>query len=257
MIGPSRSITLSRTFLDLTHLISETMPVYPGEPKPQFRGIRTIEKSGVKVTEISLGSHSGTHVDAPCHFIAGASGVDRVSLDRFVGEAIILDVSKVNAEGITDRHLEEQSDKIRSGDIVLLYTGTSDKWHDEVRREEIQTNFSYLEPSAASWIVQHEIKCVGIDSFSVEKFDSKEGLAHKELLSKGVGIIENLNSNLKKFAGKRMFLMCMPLLLEGLDAAPARAILFEIIDSNGYNDVECDVRRNGKLIGEVSPGNNG
>jgi arylformamidase len=246
MVGTSRQITLSRTFLDLTHLISETMPVYPGEPAPQFLDIRTIQKDGVKVTEISIGSHTGTHVDAPCHFIAGTNGIDQIPLDRFIGEAVILDVSKVHAEGITDVDLEEQSDKIRSGDIVLLYTGTSDKWNNEIEGGGIQTNFSYLEPSAASWIVQHEIKCVGIDSYSIEKFGSKEGLAHKELLSKGVGVIENLNSNLKRFAGKRMFLMCMPLLLEGIDAAPARAILFEIIDNNGNSDGEHNLNRNGK-----------
>ncbi len=246
MTGSSRSVTLSRTFLDLTHLINETMPVYPGEPRPQFRGIRTIEKDGVKVTEISFGSHTGTHVDAPCHFISGTNSVDLIPLDRFVGEAVILDVSKALAEGITDIDLEKQSDKVRRGDIVLLYTGTSDKWNGEVEGGGAQTDFSYLEYSAAAWMVQHEIKCVGIDSFSIEKFGSKEGLAHKELLSKGVGIIENLNSNLKKIAGKRMFLMCMPLLLEGIDAAPARAILFEIIDNNGNNDVKYSVSRNGK-----------
>jgi arylformamidase len=235
MIDPTKSITLSRTFLDLTHLISKTMPVYPGEPHPQFKDIRTIDRDGVQVTCVLFGSHTGTHVDAPCHFIAGANGVDKVPLDRFIGEAIVLDVSKAHATGITSADLEEHSDRIRSDDIVLLYTGTSDKW--DAREGDVQTGFSYLEPSAAAWIARHEVKCVGIDSFSLEKFGSKRGLAHKELLSKGIGIIENLNSNLKKFADKRVFLMCLPLPLEGIDAAPARAILFEMIDDgNGVRN---------------------
>ncbi|MGI0005004.1 MAG: cyclase family protein, partial [Nitrososphaera sp.] len=99
-------------------------------------------------------------------------------------------------------------------------TGASDR--------KVGSDFSYLEPSAAQWAVDRGLKCVGIDSPSVEKYGSPEGLAHKKLLSHNIGIIENLNSNLKEFAGRRMFLVCLPLLLEGVDAAPARAVLFDM-----------------------------
>ena len=97
------------------------------------------------------------------------------------------------------------------------------------KSQNIKYNFTYLEPSAAQWIVDHHIKCVGMDTFSVEKYGSKEGLSHKILLSSSVGIIENLNSNLKKLRGKRVFVVCLPLLLEGVDGSPARIIAFDIV----------------------------
>jgi kynurenine formamidase len=95
---------------------------------------------------------------------------------------------------------------------LLLYTGTNDKWNKEKALEG--NNFTYLELSAAEWIVDHVIKCIGIDTLSVEKYGFKEGLTHKKLLSNNVGIIENLNSNIRGFAGKRMFLVCLPLMLK-------------------------------------------
>ncbi len=103
-------------------------------------------------------------------------------------------------------------------DILLTYTGTGDR----------RTNFTYLDISAARWIVNHKIKCIGIDTLSVEKYGSKDAPIHKLLLSEGIGIIENLD-NLKQFVTKRMFLVCLPLPFEGIDGSPARAILFEMI----------------------------
>jgi arylformamidase len=89
-------------------------------------------------------------------------------------------------------------------------------------------NYTYLEPSAAKWIVDHSIKCIGIDSVSVEKYNFKEGISHRTLLSKNIGIIEALNSNLKN-VGKRIFLVCLPLFLRGIDGAPARVIVFDVM----------------------------
>jgi arylformamidase len=218
-------IQISKTFSDLTRTISEGMPVFPGEPRPEFQAVRTIDRDGVNVTRVAFGTHTGTHVDAPNHFIAGSIGVDRIPFGSFVGEAAIVGVEKGRAVGVTGADLDGHSRRIRRGDIVLLYTGTSDR-----RGAGAGTDFSYQEPSAATWMVRHGIKCVGIDSFSVEKYGSRDGLAHKELLSNGIAIIENLSSELKKFVGRRMFLVCLPLLLYGLDAAPARAVLFEMAD---------------------------
>jgi len=222
----ANSITISRTHCyDLTQLITQEMPVYPGDPQPEFKPIATIEIEKVNVTRIVVGSHTGTHVDAQKHFIANGNSIDREPLDKFIGEAITLNISNINiGDGIGGSDLENYSKVIKNNDILLLYTGVS-----EVKNDTIRTNFTYLEPSAANWIVDHEIKCVGIDTLSVEKYGSKEGKTHKKLLSNGIGIIENLNANLKKILDKRSFLICMPLLLEGVEGAPARAIAFTII----------------------------
>jgi arylformamidase len=222
----SNSITISRAFNDLTHLISQDMPVYPSDPQPVFKPYATIENEKINVTRIVIGSHTGTHVDARKHFFANGIGVDKEPLDNFIGEAIILDLSNVNiGSGITGSDLDKHSEMVECNDILLLYTATSDKWRKD---EIIRYNFTYLEPTAADWIIDHGIKCVGIDTMSVERYGFKEGLTHMKLLSNNVGIIENLNSNLKKFVGKRVFLVCLPLLLENIDGSPARTIVFDI-----------------------------
>jgi len=215
----------TKSFHDLTHLLHKDMSVYPGEPEPEFDPIFMLGTDKVNVTKLTIGSHTGTHVDAPKHFISNGKSIDNVCLDRYIGEAIILDMSKKKAgRGINDYDLDKQREEIRAGDILLLYSGTSNSWN----RDSTRKNFAYLEPSAAKWIVDHKIKCVGIDSYSVEKYGFTEGWTHKTLLSKGIGIIEGLNSNLKKFLRKRMFLVCLPLLLKGIDGSPARAVLFDI-----------------------------
>ena len=224
----TNGITISRTFYyDLTHLITQEMPVYPGDPQPEFKPIATIEKQKVNVTRIVIGSHTGTHVDAQKHFIANGNSIDKEPLDKFMGEAVTLDISNITiGDGITGSDLENYSKVVKHRDILLLYTGTSDKW---TKDDSIRNNFTYLELSAADWIVDHKIKCVGIDTLSMEKYGFKEGLTHKKLLSNGIGIIENLNSNLKKIISMRTFLICMPLPLEGVDGTPARAVAFAIL----------------------------
>jgi Predicted metal-dependent hydrolase len=223
----SNAITISRTFYDLTHLLSQDIPIYPGDPKPDFQPSSTIEKDNYNVTRIIMGSHSSTHVDAQKHFMMHGNSIDREPLSKFIGESIVIDLSgKRNiGHGITCSDLEAHSKVIKENDILLLYTGTSEYW---MKDQNIKYDFTYLEPSAAQWVVDHHIKCVGIDTFSVEKYGSK-GLSHKILLSSSVGIIENLNSNLKKLSYKRVFLVCLPLLLEGVDGSPARTIAFDIV----------------------------
>jgi kynurenine formamidase len=221
-------ITLSRMFYDLTQIISKDIPVYSGDPQPNFEPSSTIDKDNYNVTRIIMGSHSSTHVDAQSHFMIDGNSIDKEPLRKFVGETIVIDLSRrCNiGQGITCSDLEAYSKVIRDNDILLLYTGTSEYW---MKDQNIKYDFTYLEPSAAQWIVDHNVKCLGIDTFSVEKYGSKEGLSHKILLSSSVGIIENLNSNLKNLSDKRVFLVCLPLLLEGVDGSPARIIAFDIV----------------------------
>ena len=222
------TITLSRSFYDLTQAISKDIPIYPGDPQPCFEPSSTIERDNYNVTRIIMGSHSSTHVDAQKHFMMYGNSIDMEPLSKFLGESIVVDLSEKRniGEGVTCSDLEAYSKGIKNDDILLIYTGTSEYW---MKDQNIKYNFTYLEPSAAQWIVDHHIKCVGIDTFSVEKYGSKEGLSHKILLSSSVGIIENLNSNLKNLSGKRVFLVCLPLLLEGVDGSPTRTIAFDVV----------------------------
>jgi arylformamidase len=200
---------------DLTRTISQDMPVYPGDPKPKFDPYATIkDNNNANITRISVGSHTGTHVDAPWHFLQEGNSIDMEPLDKFIGEAAIIDASGKNS--ITAEDFSGYD--IRSNDIILIYTGTGDR----------RTDFAYVDISAAEWMVEHEIKCVGIDTASVEEYGKKDAPVHKMLLARNVGIIENL-ANLKQFAGSRMFFVCLPLPLKGIDGSPARAVLFDIV----------------------------
>ena len=206
------------------------MPIYPGNPVPKFESVLSLQKDGVNVSRVSFGTHTGTHVDSQNHFILNGVGIEDESLTKFIGEAVVLDFSKkMIGDGIDGNDLDTFSSFVHPDDILLLYTGVSNYWNENYI-DKVGSRFTYLEPTAADWIVNHEIKSIGIDTFSVEKYGSSQALTHKKLLSAGVGIIENLNSNLKKFLGKRVFLVCLPLALKGLDASPARAVIFNILD---------------------------
>jgi arylformamidase len=194
------------------------MPTYPGDPQQKFELYSKLEEGGANVTRIVLGSHTGTHVDAQWHFLQDGKSVDNEPLAKFISEAVVVDMSsKPAGEGITAGDLSHAD--VKENDIMLVYTGTGDR----------RTDFTYIDFSAAQWMVSHGIKCVAIDTLSVEKYGRKDAPVHKMLLSNDIGIIENLNSNLKQFAGKRVFLVCLPLLLEGADGSPARAILLEMV----------------------------
>ena len=190
------------------------MQVYPGDPQPEFDPHATIKDDKVNVTRITLGSHTGTHVDAPWHFLQEGNSIDMEPLDKFIGEAAIIDASGKNS--ITSEEFSGYD--IRSNDIVLINTDTGDR----------RTNFAYLDVSAAEWMVEHGVKSVGIDTASVEKYGIKDATVHKMLLASNIGIIENL-ANLEQFAGSRMFFVCLPLPLKGIDGSPARAVLFDIV----------------------------
>ncbi len=201
---------------DLTRKLSPKMPAYPGDPKPRFEPHSTIKDSGANVTRIFLGSHTGTHVDAQWHFLPDGSTIDSEPLDKFVGETVVIDVSAKPGEGITAKDLVHAD--IRENDILLVHTGTGERLVD----------FTYVDVSAAEWMIKRGIKCVGTDTLSVEKYGNKDAPVHKMLLAAGIGIIENL-ANLERFVNKRAFFVCLPLPLEGVDGSPARAILLEMI----------------------------
>ena len=201
---------------DLGRIISNGSLVYPGDPEPRLEPFSTIDSDGVNVTRITLGSHTGTHVDAQSHFLAKGNRVDNEPLEKFVGEALVIDASHKPGEGITRQDLENH--KVNANDIVLLYTGTGDR----------SSRFTYLEVSAAEWIVEHGVKCVGIDTLSLEKYGRKEAPVHKMLLGNSIGIVENL-ANLEQFVNRRLFFVCLPLPLGGADGSPARAVFFEMI----------------------------
>jgi arylformamidase len=212
--------------VDLTHNLQNGMPVYPGDPSPSFETYKSLEKDGVNLTRIVMGSHTGTHLDAPKHFISGGIGIDQIPPEKLIGEAYVADFSRKRiGAGITAADLHAVDKNIASDDIVAFYTGCSEHWNeDSVRR-----NYTYVTKEAADYLVSRRVRAVGIDFLSVEQFKAPEPVTHKTLLGNGIFIIESLSNALKLFVGQRILMLCMPIKLKDGDGAPSRVIAVPIL----------------------------
>ena len=192
------------------------MHSYPGDPTIEVTQARAIAKGDpANLTHLSLGAHTGTHVDAPAHFIDGARTLEQMPLDHMVGEATVLDLRgrrTIDAAALADQDVHD-------GDIVLCKTDNSALW----ARDGFQEGFTYLTLDAAEVLVARGVKTFGLAYLSIEEFGSKTFAVHKLLLGRNILIIEGLN--LSAIEAGRYFLSCLPLNLQGVDGAPARAVL--------------------------------
>lgn len=202
--------------IDVTVPLSAALPTYPGDPRFQleFTG-RIADGAPCNVSRVSLGSHTGTHVDAPYHFLADGASVDQLPLEILIGKCRVVEVS--DRERVERAQLEAYD--LRDDLRLLIKTRMS----GQLRQPQFQEDFVYLTPDAATYLVQAGIKLVGVDYLSVEKFGSKDFAAHHALLAAGVVIIEGLDLSLVDPGDYE--LTCLPLLVAGADAAPARVVL--------------------------------
>jgi arylformamidase len=219
--------------IDISTPISPFTDVFPGDPKPSIERLFTLEMEGCEVSRLSLGSHTGTHVDAPSHVLKNGLPVDKLELESLMGMALVLDFSSMEGTLNAD-FLEKAFQKARTSDnisILLLKTAMPSQKqknvdyissHKEGFGKEERDSLC-LDESAASWIVEKKFKTIGIDSFSVDSFHSETLPAHKILLSGNVNIVECLE--LSSVEAKIYFFICLPLKVEGCDGAPARALL--------------------------------
>jgi len=173
-----------------------------------------------------MGSHTGTHLDAPRHFIQDGIGIDRIPPDKLIGEAYVADLSrKPIGSGITSEDLKpELEEKIVRDDIVVIYTGCSEHWGEV----SINQGYTYLTGDAADYLVSKSVRAVGIDFLSVERFKAPNPVVHKTLLANGIFIIESLSNALKQFVGKKILMICMPIKLQDGDGAPSRVVAVPI-----------------------------
>jgi kynurenine formamidase len=209
--------------IDLSLPITEAMRVYPGMTAPSINPLKQHETDGVQVSKLEIVVHAGTHVDAPRHFLADGSSIDRVALDKLTGEAVLIDLSGL-APGsvIKQRHLTAYESDIYRGDIVVLYTGYQ-------RCPDVE-KYCYLEADTARWLADEKgIKCLAGDIPSVDPVN-REPLAssathpsHHLLLKAGIPIVESL-ANLDRLPSGRFYFCCFPLNIVGSDGAPARAV---------------------------------
>ena len=201
---------------DVTVPLSADLPVFPGDPRFQMEfSHRIADGQAYNVARITMGAHSGTHVDAPYHFLADGNTVDQLPLEILMGNARVVEVT---ARGKIERGDLEALD-LRDDLRVLIKTRMS----GQLRTPEFQEDFVYLTPDAATYLVQAGIKLVGIDYLSVEKFGSLDFAAHHSLLGAGVVIVEGLD--LSAVEPGEYDMACLPLRIAGADGSPARVVL--------------------------------
>lgn len=207
-------------WIDISLPIGPDLLVWPGNPAVEIRPVqRMADGDGADVSELRLGTHTGTHVDPPRHMIEGASGVDRVPLDVLIGPCWVVDATgRSGALGADDLN----SLQVPAGaDRVLLRTDNSDLWRSMPRA--FPHEYVSLAPDGARWIVERGIRLIGTDFLGIEQRGAAEHPAHVELLTHGVTIVEGLDLGHVQPGTYR--LMVLPLRIVDGDGGPARAVL--------------------------------
>lgn len=200
---------------DISIPISADMHVYPGDPAVEIDRVLQMAQGDVaNVSFLKFGTHTGTHIDAPMHFVDGAMTVDQIPLNLLIGKVRVVEIT---SPVITAEVLEEFdfTDDVR----VIFKTRNSYLWREATFIED----FVHLTGDAAKRLVENGIKVVGIDYLSVEKYNFTTPDAHRALLTAGTIIIEGLN--LSEVEAGDYELICLPLKIEGGDGAPARVVL--------------------------------
>ncbi len=206
---------------DVSVRLSEATPTYPGDPEIEIRSWKSLADGDfANVSLLHMGAHSGTHVDAPAHFIEGAGRVESLSLEALIGEAQVVEVPanilSIEA-GFAAAHCQPGRERI------LFKTRNSSFWSDE--HPVFHTDFTHIDLSAAEYLVSQGTKLVGIDYLSIERFKSEVYETHLALLSKGIVILEGLD--LREVVAGIYELICLPLRIAGGsgDGSPVRAVL--------------------------------
>jgi arylformamidase len=203
--------------VDLTHTFRNGMPVFPGLPQPSFQAIAKVEEDGYAMTSYSMLNHIGTHVDAPAHQIAGGDTLDEIGLERLVTDALTLDVSHRDPHGaIPLAELEPHLDKVRPGDIVLLYSDNARNYGTEA----YWTGWSYPDADASRALIDRGISAIGFDGPSADPVDSTTFDLHRIWLGSGRMILENV-SNLDQLP-ERAQVVVAPMKVAAANGAPAR-----------------------------------
>ncbi len=206
---------------DISVPISPDMPTYPGDPPVSVTPVLQIDRGdSANVSLLSMGDHTGTHLDPPVHFVPGGKTVDQLDLGILYGPARVVDMTRVG-HAITVRDLEAA--RLPSGITRLLFkTRNSELWGT---RHDFAKDYVGVAWDGAQWLVDHAVRLVGIDYLSIESYDASAPNTHRTLLGAGIVVVEGLN--LQQVAPGDYTLVCLPLKIKNGDGGPLRAILVE------------------------------
>lgn len=208
--------------IDLTLTISQSIPTFPGSPKPQFLHWSSIREEGYNLELLFLSSHTGTHLDAPYHFVKNGIKINQIPIGRLIGKATLIKISKENDEAITKNNIvafENKHGEIPDHSSIVFFTG----WQKNLNKHYYFETNPGLSKSAANYLVSKKVNLVGIDSPSIDLGKDKAFTVHKILAQNNVLIIENL-SNLNKIIKNNFDFVILPLKLKDATGSPVRAI---------------------------------
>ena len=210
--------------IDLTLTVSDKIPTFPGSPQPNLIPWENIKEDGYNLELLFLSSHTGTHIDAPHHFLEKGAKIHEISLKKLVSEAALIQSRKGSGESITKTDIqkfEKKSGKIDGFSSVIFQTG----WQRNLQKKYYFTKNPGLSVSAAKYLASKKISLVGIDSPSIDLGKDSKFSVHQIFAKKGMLIVENL-ANLDKIKSSKFHLVVLPLKLKNATGSPVRAIAF-------------------------------
>lgn len=207
--------------IDLTHTISENMPVYPGTERPKLEVANTYEESGFKETLLTMFSHTGTHMDSPSHLFEKRTTLDSFKVEQFVGKGLVIDCSDLQeGQRITMKYIEEVKEEADKAEFILFYTGWDKHWGTS----SYFGDYPYITEEVAEYLIKSKKKGVGLDVIGIDPISDENLTIHKKLFAEtDIVVIENLTCLDK--VGDKLFSFCaLPIKFKDSDGAPIRAI---------------------------------
>lgn len=208
-----------RKIYDISLTIHPGMVVWPGDVKVKSNISKSTERGDFyNLSQWQMSAHTGTHIDAPLHFIRGAPGIDSIDLEILLGKARLFQLPEVK---YIDRNVLE---RLNLEGVTRLLLGTTNS--SLLKQPEFSQDYVYATEDAARYMVEIGIKLVGIDYLSIGDYKDNEQTAHHILLGAGVVIVEGID--LSGIPSNDYELICLPIKLENSDGAPARVLLREL-----------------------------
>ncbi len=208
--------------IDLSLTISESIPSFPGSPTPQFISWSDINDDGYNLELLFLSSHTGTHLDAPYHFVKNGQKIHQIPLDRLIGKAVLIKLKKIKNTSITKSDIilfEKKNGKIPNHSSVFFFTN----WQKNLKKNNYFTENPGLDTSSAKYLASKKINLVGIDSPSIDLGKDESFTVHYILSKNNILIVENL-TNMDKISSTKFNFTILPLKLKDATGSPVRAI---------------------------------
>lgn len=219
-----------KKIIDLSVRLENGMMYYPGDPVPEISPALTLEKDGCRVKKLNIGSHTGTHIDAPSHFVEKGKNVEQIELSKCMGRAAVVTLSNLEScHKITLEDIKEQLPQAGEVEVILLHT----EWTEKYGTKEFWQH-PYLSKEVAETFVSLGIQAVGVDMLNVdhtcqegELYTEDSTEVHQVLLENEIIIVENL-TNIGAIDFKNPYVMFVPLKISGADGSPVRALAVEL-----------------------------